>query len=95
MPDDPRSCPDCAKVILNGDIAGENLKASAAHLTAICETIERHLDGGFLFSNLSQLLIKANELEDLSNDYQKKVDKFRKAVLEGLGFNGPWPKSLT
>lgn len=95
MPDDGRGCPECAKVILNGDIAGKNLEASASHLEAICEAIERHLDAGHEFSNLSALVVAANDLEDLSDAYQKKVDKFRRMVLEGLGFTGPWPHSLT
>ena len=87
-------CPPCAKVILNGDIAGRNLIASASHLEAICEAIERHLGLGFDFPNIDALVIAANELEDMSNDYQERVDKFRKMVLEGLGFTKPLPKSL-
>lgn len=96
MPDDTgRDCPECAKVILNGDIAGANCTNSAVHLEAICETIERHVDAGLEFTNLSHLVVLANELEDLSDAYHKKVDKFRRAVLEGVSFTGPWPKSLS
>ena len=88
-------CPECeAKVILNGDIAARNLSASAAHLDAICETIERHVDANKKFSNIDDLVTKANALEDLSNAYQKKVDEFRRAVLDGMGFEGPYPHSI-
>ena len=81
MPDDGKGCPECAKVILNGDVAAKNLDA-------ICETIERHLDAGLKFTNISALVVQANHIED-------EVDRFRRMVLEGLGFTGPWPKSLT
>lgn len=73
-------CPPCAKVILNGDIAARNLEAT-------CEAIERHLGLGFDFPNIDALVIQANKIED-------ETDKFRRMVLEGLGFKGPWPKSL-
>lgn len=95
MPDDGRGCPECEKVIINGDIAGQNLLRSAGHLEAICELIERHVDAGRDFTNLPVILEAANKLEDDSDKYQKSVDKFRKLVLEGIGFNGPWPKSLS
>jgi len=95
MPPGPNECPECeAKVILNGDIAGRNLIASAAHLEAICETIERHVDAGKKFSNIAGLVSAANTLEDLSNDYQSQVDKFRRLVLDGMGFKGGYPRSI-
>lgn len=95
MPDDTgRDCPECAKVVINGDIAGQNLLRSAGHLEAICELIERHIDANLPFKDVSKLVLKANELEDLSDEYQKKVDKFRREVLEQIKFTGPWPKSL-
>lgn len=78
MSDD--GCPPCSKVILNGDISAKNLEA-------ICETIERHLDAGHSFTNIDALVVQANKIED-------EVDKFRRMVLEGLGFTGPWPHSL-
>lgn len=74
-------CPECAKVILNGGIA-------AANLNEICKTIYQHLEKeGNKFTNIKELVIQANLIED-------EVDKFRRMVLEGLGFTGPWPKSL-
>lgn len=87
-------CPECEKVVLNGDIAALNLIGSAAHLEAICATIERHIAAEREFSNLKALVVAANALEDLSNDYQKQVDKFRRMVLDGIKFPGPWPKSV-
>lgn len=74
-------CPECAKVILNGGIASVNLKE-------ICHTIYLHLEAGHSFSNISELVVQANLIED-------EVDKFRRMVLEGLGFTGPWPHSLS
>lgn len=94
MPD-PNRCPECEKVIINGDIAGLNLIRSAGHLEAICETIERHLASGGEFPNITALVEAANKLEDESDKYQKQVDKFRRMVLEGINFPGPWPKSLS
>lgn len=74
------SCPECAKVILNGGIAASNLDE-------ICSTIYQHLEQGHKFTNITELVVQANLIED-------EVDKFRRMVLEGLGFEGPWPKSL-
>ena len=80
MPD-PNQCPECeAKVILNGDIASKNLEA-------ICETIERHVDAGKKFTNNFELVVQANLIED-------EVDKFRRMVLDGMGFKGPYPHSI-
>jgi len=78
----PPECPECeAKVILNGDIAASNLAAT-------CEAIERHVAQGKTFSNIYDLVVQANKIED-------ETDKFRRMVLEGIGFKGPWPRSLT
>lgn len=73
-------CPECSKVILNGGIAARNLDE-------ICHTIYDHLEQGHKFTNIADLVVQANLIED-------EVDKFRRMVLEGLGFTGPWPKSL-
>lgn len=73
-------CPECEKVILNGGIAAVNLKE-------ICKTIYHHLEEGHEFTNIQELVVQANLIED-------EVDKFRRMVLEGLGFTGPWPHSL-
>lgn len=76
-------CPECAKVILNGGIA-------ARVLDETCESVYDFLEHGGKFdkTTLAQLVVKANEIEDL-------VFRFQRAVLEGQGFNGPWPHSLT
>lgn len=74
-------CPACElKLVLNGDVASKNLEA-------ICEVIERYIDAGKKFSNINALVDQANLIED-------EVDKFRRMVLEGMGFQGPWPHSL-
>lgn len=93
MPD-PNGCPECAKVILNGDIAGANATAAALHLEAICQTIERHVDAGHEFTNIKELVLAANAIEDMTDDLRKQIDKFRRMVLNGVGFKGPWPRSL-
>lgn len=74
-------CPECEKVILNGGVA-------ARVLDETCQTIYNHLESGGEFENISELVVKANEIEDL-------VFRFQRAVLEGIGFTGPWPHSLT
>ena len=77
----PNQCPECeAKVILNGDIAARNLDA-------ICELIERHIDADKKFTNILDLVTQANKIED-------EVDKFRRMVLDGIGFKGPYPYSI-
>lgn len=73
-------CPECAKVILNGGIAARNLDE-------ICNTIYEHLEKGHKFENIKELVIQANKIED-------EVDRFRRMVLEGIEFDGPWPESL-
>ena len=82
MPDPPpNQCPECeAKIILNGGIAAANLKE-------ICNTIYQHLEAHKNFSNVLELVEQANLIED-------EVDRFRRMVLEGMGFQGPWPHSL-
>lgn len=75
-------CPSCeAKVILNGGI-------SARVLDETCHAIYQHVEAGKEFSNIKDLVKRANEIEDL-------VFRFQRAVLEGIGFTGPWPHSLT
>lgn len=74
-------CPECAKVILNGGVA-------ARVLDETCHTIYQYLEKeGNKFENIEDLVVRANEIED-------KVFDFQREVLEGLGFTGPWPKSL-
>lgn len=82
MPDhEPSICPECEKVILNGGVA-------ARVLDETCHTIYNYLESGGEFKNIKDLVVKANEIEDL-------VFRFQRAVLEGIGFKGPWPHSLT
>lgn len=80
MPED--SCPECAKVILNGGIA-------ARVLDETCHTIYEYLEAGHTFkdADIKELVVLANKLEDDAFAFQKKV-------LEGIGFKGPWPKSM-
>lgn len=73
--------PDEEKIILNGGVAG-------ALLHEICYTIQRHVDSGKPFSNTAALVEQANLIED-------EVNKFRRMVLDGIGFEGPYPHSLT
>jgi len=82
LPNDSPSndCPECAKVILNGGI-------SARVLDETCSTIYNHLETGGEFKNVKDLVKRANQIEDL-------VFEFSRAVLEGVGFKGPWPRSL-
>lgn len=86
MPDPdppPSGCPECAKVILNGGVA-------ARVLDETCHTIYEFLEGGgkFADADIKELVIKANMIED-------HVFKFQRKVLEGIGFKGPWPHSLS
>lgn len=83
MPDHDTApaCPECEKVILNGGVAARVLEET-------CQAIYNHLEGGGEFKNIKDLVVKANEIEDL-------VFRFQRAVLEGIGFKGPWPHSLT
>lgn len=76
-------CPECAKVILNGGIA-------ARVLDETCESIYNFLEhnGKFDSDVITDLVVRANQIEDL-------VFRFQRAVLEGQGFTGPWPHSLT
>ena len=78
----PPECPECAaKVILNGGVA-------ARVLDETCSTIYSHLEAGKTLKNELKLVEMANKLED-------DCFKFQRAVLEAMGFNGPWPHSLT
>lgn len=73
-------CPECEKVVLNGGVA-------AVVLEETCYTIRRYLDAGGEFENIQDLVLRANKIENL-------VFEFQRAVLEGIGFEGPWPNSL-
>lgn len=83
MPPGPNECPECeAKVILNGGVA-------ARVLDETCQTIYNHLESGKTFkpADIAKLVEMANKLED-------DVFRFQRAVLEAIGFKGPWPHSL-
>jgi len=83
MPDDPLpSCPACEeKVIANGDVA-------ARVLDIACERIEAFVDKGNTFPDALKLVKMANKLEDDSF-------AFLKEVLKQIGFEGPWPHSMS
>ena len=76
-------CPECAKVILNGGVA-------ARVLDETCHSIYNFFEEGGHFSNQDKqdLVVMANKLED-------DVFRFQRRVLEAIGFQGPWPNSLT
>jgi hypothetical protein len=80
MPD-----PECdlacqTKIIINGDMVGKVTEVT-------CEAIERFLDKGGKFRDGKRLVKLANTLEDAAFAFQR-------AVLEEMGFTGPWPHSL-
>lgn len=77
----PNPTGDEEKVIINGGIA-------ALNLTEICGRIYDRIEGGYTFPNIKALVIQANKIED-------EIDKFRRMYLEGSGFTGPWPHSLS
>jgi len=84
MPDDPlpTGCPECeTKIILNGDI-------TARVLDSTCERIDAFVGAGKTFPNAHKLVVMANKLED-------DAFKFSREVLEQIGFEGPWPKSMS
>jgi hypothetical protein len=75
-------CPACEeKIILNGDI-------TARVLDSTCERIDAFVAAGNKFPNAPKLVQMANKLED-------DAFAFAKEVLFQIGFNGPWPKSMS
>lgn len=77
----PDECPECeAKVILNGGV-------TARILDETCQTIYNHVEAGKQFKNVLHLVEMANKLED-------DAFRFQRAVLDAIGFKGPWPHSL-
>jgi hypothetical protein len=81
MPNPP-NCPECEeKVILNGGVAEKVLGET-------CYTIKRFVDKGGKFSDPLKLVQMANKLEDDAFAFQKEV-------LTQMGFQGPWPKSMS
>ncbi len=84
MPDDPlpTDCPACeAKIILNGDV-------TARVLDSTCERIDAFVALGKTFPDAHKLVVMANKLED-------DAFKFTKEVLTQMGFEGPFPKSMS
>jgi hypothetical protein len=78
----PSGCPECeAKIILNGGV-------TARLLDEICYVISERVEQGFKFPDALKLVKMANKLED-------DAFKFQREVLEQLGFQGPWPKSMS
>lgn len=85
MPDNgpPPACDSAcqAKIILNGGVA-------ARVLDETCHAIYEHIERGGSFPQGMTLVEMANDIED-------QVFKFQRAVLEQIGFKGPWPHSLS
>lgn len=80
MPDPPVPGPEEEKIIINAGIA-------ASVLEETCSLVYRRTEAGHGFPNATELVKMANEIEEM-------CFKFSRAVLEGVGFNGPWPKSM-
>lgn len=68
------------KIIINGDVAAKVLEIT-------CEAIERHIAAGGTLANGAAMLLLLNKIED-------DAFKVQRLFLEGVGFTGPWPKSL-
>jgi hypothetical protein len=83
MPDpEPQPCPACdTKIILNGDV-------TARVLDSICERIDKFVADGHKFPDALKLVNMANKLED-------DAFAFAKEVMKQIGFQGPWPKSMS
>lgn len=94
----PPACPECEeKIILNGGSAGAILTGNIELLKETCSTIYRAVEKhhtGHPFANVTRLVELANELEDEALEMQRKIIAFQKAVLQELGFQGPWPMSM-
>jgi len=78
--------PECdlacqTKIIIDGDGVAKLFEST-------CEGIERFLDKGGSFKNSDVILAKLVAAEDAAFEFQR-------AVLEGMGYNGPWPKCLS
>jgi len=69
------------KIIIDGDSVAKLFEAT-------CEGIERFLDKGGSFKNSDKILTKLVAAENAAYEFQR-------AVLEGMGYNGPWPKCLS
>ena len=81
MPD-PNDCPECeAKIILDGDLVEAVFKTT-------CEAIERYLASGKRLQHTDKILEKLIIAEDAAFAFQR-------AVLQGMGYSGPWPKCLS
>jgi hypothetical protein len=76
------SCPACdTKIILNGDV-------TARVLDATCERIDAFVSAGHKFPDAHKLVEMANGLEDAAFAFSKEV-------LSQMGFEGPWPHSMS
>jgi len=72
---------DEEKIILDGDLVG-------AVFQVTCERIEAFLANGQHLQHTDTILQKLIAAEDAAFEFQK-------AVLQGMGYNGPWPKCLS
>ena len=72
---------DEEKIILDGDLVG-------AVFQVTCERIEAFLANGSHLQHTDVILQKLIVAEDAAFEFQK-------AVLKGMGYNGPWPHCLS
>jgi hypothetical protein len=71
----------CQKIILDGDLAGKVFEST-------CERIEAWFAAGNgPLADSDKILDKLIKAEDAAFAFQR-------AVLEGMGYHGPWPKCL-
>lgn len=76
----PSGCPEC-KVVIDGDLV-------EAVFATTCAGIERFQDRGGKLKNTDKIIEKLIIAENAAFEFQR-------AVLEGMGYHGPWPKCLS
>jgi len=69
------------KIIIDGDSVAKLFEVT-------CEGIERFLDKGGNLNQPQNIIAKLIIAEDAAYEFQR-------AVLEGMGYHGPWPKCLS
>jgi hypothetical protein len=83
MPDGGGSC-DLAcrtKIVVDGDLVAKVFETS-------CEGFEKFIAQGGQLKNSTKILDKLIAAEDAAFEFQR-------ALLEGMGYHGPWPKCLS
>lgn len=71
----------CAKIIMNG------LRSMA--------TIEEIVNAAMLAREKGEYLGNDEQIVELLNEIENVSDKAGRVYLEGQGFTGPWPDSMT